>query len=216
MKFLFFTLLIVASTLSAQKKSSGFSQAIRPFSKTAQGYYQQRLVGSEFSEREQQPQDFICFPLWKTDSSLWFYIGWYSPLDKSRPLEESFLLFEPHNQDSAKLLFYSVPNSQNYSKEWAKKIPFADLTPAIITNEEAAGSGFLPYKRHAEGYYNWYSTAPLLRNTKGAPYNRIGVDLRFYDKKMTLFLRFYNEQQLVLEQNHNVYANKISSNYKKY
>jgi len=216
MKLLCFILFFASTALSAQKKNSGFSQAIRPFAKITQGYYEQRLTGSEFSERERQPQDFICYPLWKTDSSLWFYIGWYSPLDKSRCLEESLLLFSPHNQDTAKLSFYNIPDAQNYSKEWAKKIPFEGLTPAIITNEEAAGQGFLPYKRHADGYYNWYSVAPLVRNTKGAPYNRIGVDLRFYDKKMTLHLRFYNEEQLVLEQKHNVFATKISSSYKKY
>lgn len=216
--FIFFLLLAAMGTTTEPNENSkeNFAKQMRPFSETAVGYYEQRLMGSEYSEREKQPQDFIFYPITRTKDAQWFHLAWLMPTSKERPLDQIFMCFTPHNADSAKIAFYDVPNPENFSKEWAKKQPFAAVDFASLTMETALTTGFLLLKKQTDGFYRWYTTTPLPRNTKGAMYNNVQMEFRFYGDKVTAKNDFYKDSQYLMSQEHKAVSFKISSKYKKY
>jgi len=215
----FITLLLLAvmgTTIAPNKTKDNFSKLMQPFSETAVGYYEQRLTGSEYSEREQQPQDFIFYPVKKGKDAQWFHLAWLMPNDKERPLDQILMCFSYHNSDSAKISFYDVPNVADFSKEWAKKQPFAAVDFASLKTETALTTGFLLFKRQPEGFYRWYTTTPLPRNTKGAMYNNVRMEFRFYGDRVSAQNDFYKDSQYLMSQEHKAFSLKISSKYKKY
>ncbi len=82
-----FILLLFVLNPHAKSQTADFAKLIRPFLKASQGYYEQRLTGAEFSERERQPQDFLFYPIHKGKDNQWFHLVWLMPSDKIRPLD---------------------------------------------------------------------------------------------------------------------------------
>ncbi len=126
------------------------------------------------------------------------------------------MCFSPHNADSAKISFYDVAEPEKYSKEWAKKIAFADLAFDELQSRLPLMTGFLLLKKQKAGFFRWYTSQPLPRRSKGAIYNSVKMEFHFYGDKVSSAIDFYKDNQFLMSQAHHILVAKTSSNFKKY
>jgi len=211
---LFISFLLGSSFVFAQ--NDDFIQRLKPFISISKGGYEQRVEGDEFTEREQQPQDLVFFPLWTETQTQWFYFAWINPKEKERPLGCLFLEVQPFDADSAKINFYDLPEGVGNSLEWRNAQPFAELNPEILRNEQIIGTGFLLLNEQKDDYWTWHTSVKLPRHTKTAPYNFVELDCRFYNKQMSVWVVFSRDEKVVLEQRHYVPLMKKHKNVKTY
>jgi len=111
-------------------------------------------------------QEIISLPIWpKRGGEYWFFMGWFQANYTEKPLAMGIFELKKYSRDTFSLVFYDIPNEEQYTNDWKKKDLFQDLDPKDLIHQN--GCSYLVVKRENDLYEILPSGNPCKKHFMG-------------------------------------------------